>query len=101
MERITQKHITGLVKRLNIALDRPTAHNIDGQWTDGHLYVEQSGSGKGYNLVKSRGSAIRRVLFYGETRSDIYHSIQAMLTGIEYAETSGYYSQTQTKERGF
>ena len=95
--RIGIANLKALTLRINKALNRPTAYMQDGQWTDGHLYVEETGGG--YNFVESWGSAVRRVLFYARTKGELYDMMHAMITGIEYAEKEGYYSRKATEER--
>lgn len=96
-QRIGMANLKTLATRINIALNRPTAYMQDGEWTSGHLHVEETGGG--YNFVESSGSATKRVLFYSRTKSELYDSMHAMITGIEYAEKAGYYSNTETDKR--
>lgn len=95
--RIGSANLKALATRINLALNRPTAYMQDGEWTYGHLYVEETGGG--YNFSESSGSATKRVLFYARTKTELYDMMHSMITGIEYAEKAGYYSNTETDKR--
>lgn len=86
MERITDKHLEFLVKRLNLLTNNPVEQYSNNGANKGNFHLSHAYGGVALMQMVNDGGGCSMPLMQGHTtKRDCYDQIYAFIKGIEYS----------------
>ena len=85
MDRITDRHLAGMLDRLNRAAGTPRTYMTEGRINVGHFHLDRAYGGCRLVQTVTEGGGVRDVTSSGYgTKRECYEAIHAFIAGIEY-----------------